>query len=94
LADARTNGRERVGNRHAQVVVTMRAERYAIWIAEVFAHFGEHRHILPALHNQPYRADSGLSRRHHSGAAHLAKEVDIGLSGVSREFHFAHVLRP
>src|SRR6267378_3513614 len=94
LADSRANGRERVGNRHAQVVVTMRAERYAIWIAEVFTHFGEHRaiffrHCITNCIGQIQNCRAGI----HSGAAHLAKEVDVGSSGVfGGEFHFAHVL--
>ena len=94
LTDSRANGRERVGDRHAQVVMTMSAERNAVGIAEVFADLGEHRTVF-FRHRVPHRVGQiqyGRARL-HSGAADLAKKVDVGSSGVfGGEFHFAHVL--
>src|SRR6266404_1470127 len=94
LPDSRANGCQRIGDRHAQVVVTMRAERYALWIAQVFTHFGEHRAIFFRNRvSHRIRQVQDCRAGMHGSTAHLAKKVDVGSSGVfGGEFDLADVL--
>src|SRR6266436_4973802 len=94
LPDSRANGCQRIGDRHAQVVVTMRAERNAVRIAEVLTHPGEHRtvffrHRVSHRIRQVQHCRAGI----HRGTAHLAKKLDVGSSGIfGGELDLADVL--
>ncbi len=88
------NCRQRVRHCQTQVVVAMRAQRDAVWIAQVFAHSREHRAILfrhrisHGIRQIQYRC-AGI----HRYAAYLAQEIDIRPSGIfGGELHLSHVL--
>ena len=94
LADACADCCERVGYRHAEVVVAMGAEGDALGIAEIFAYAQEHGsiflgHCVTYRVRQIQRGGAGVD----SYAADLAEEVDVRAPGVfGGEFDLGYVL--
>src|SRR6267143_2704084 len=94
LPHAGANRRERVGHRHAQVVVAVRAERDSRRVAEVLAYLGEHRTVF-FRHRVSHRVwqIQDCRTRIHCHTACLAQKTDVGPPGIlGGEFHFAHML--
>ena len=83
LAGAGLDGGERVGDREAQVVVTMGAEHHLIAVRHAATHRAEHRAVFGGQ-----RVAHGIGQvdrpgpRRDRGLDHAAQEVQVGARGV------------